>query len=91
MILMCILYPLTLKKTAVENDIPTKIPIDTKEIANKFLTNIYHKCIDNQTFPLSLKNADVIPSHKQLERTSVRAYHPISLLTCISKLYKRDV
>ena len=43
------------KKTAVENDIPTKILIHTKEIANEFLTNIYHKCIDNQIFPLSLK------------------------------------
>ena len=48
----------------MENDIPTKILIDTKEIANKFLTNI----IDNQTFALSLKKADMIPSHKQLEK-----------------------
>ena len=79
------------KKTAVENDIPTKILIDTKEIANGFLTNIYHKCIDNQTFPLSLKKADVIPSHKQLEKTSVKNYRPISLLPCISKLYERDM
>ena len=62
------------KKTAVENDIPTKILIDTKEIANKFLTNIYHKCID-----------------KQLEKTSVKNYCPISLLPCISKLYERDM
>ena len=79
------------KKTAVENDIPTKILIDTKEIANEFLTNTYHKCIDNQTFPLSLKKADVIPSHKQLVKTSVKNYRPISLLPCISKLYERDM
>ena len=79
------------KKTAVENDIPTKILIDTKEIANEFLTNIYHKCIDNQTFPLSLKKADVIPSHKQLEKTSVKNYRQIGLLPCISKLYERDM
>ena len=77
------------KKTAVENDIPTKILIHTNEIANECLTNIYHKCIDNQTFPLSLKKADVI--HKQLERTSVKNYRPISLLPCISKLCERDV
>ena len=43
------------KKTTVENDIPTKILIDTKEIANGYLTNIYHKCIENQTFPLCEK------------------------------------
>ena len=75
----------------MENDIPTKILIDTKEIANGYLTNIYHKCIDNQTSPLSLKETDVIPSHKQLERTSVKNFRPISLLPCISKLYERDV
>ena len=56
-----------------------------------YLTNIYHKCIDNQTFPLSLKKADVIPSYKQLERTSAKNYRPISLLPCISKLYERDM
>ena len=85
------LISLNPKKNAVENDIPTKILIDTKEIANKFLTNIYHKCIDNQTFPLSLKKVDVIPSHKQLEKTSVKNYCPISLLPRISKLYERDM
>ena len=79
------------KKTAVENDIPTKNLIDTKEIANEFLTNIYHKCIDNQIFPLSLKKADVIPSHKQLEKSSVKNDRPISVLPCISKLYERDL
>ena len=75
----------------MENDTPTKILIDTKEIANGYLTNIYHKCIDNQTFPLSLKKPDVIPSHKQLERTSVKYYRPISLIPFISKLYERDI
>ena len=45
------------KKTTVVKDITTKILIDTKEIANGYLTNIYHKCIDNQTFPLSLKKS----------------------------------
>ena len=79
------------KKTTVENDTITKILIDTKEIANGYLTIIYRKCIDNQTFPLSLKKADVIPSHKQLERTNAKNYRPVSLLPCISKLYERDM
>ena len=30
------------KKTTVENDIPTKILIDTKEIATEYLTKIYY-------------------------------------------------
>ena len=68
------------KKTTVENDIPTKILNDTKEIANGYLTNIYQKCIDNQAFPLSFKKADVIPSHKQLERTNVKTLSSYQLI-----------
>ena len=33
----------------------------------------------------------MIPSYKQLERTSSKNYRPISLLPCISKLYERDM
>ena len=51
----------------MENDIPTKILLETKDIVGEYLTNIYHKSIENQSFPLSLKKADVIPSHKQLD------------------------
>ena len=76
------------RKSAVENDIPTKILIETKDIIGEYLTNIYHKSIENQSFPLSLKMADVIPAHKHLERSN---YRPISLLPSVSKLYERDM
>ena len=77
-IYMNTLNPSTLKKLQWKTIYPLK-----------YLTNIYDKCIDNQTFPLSLEKADVIPSHQQLE--SVKDYRPISLLPCISKLYERDL
>ena len=79
------------KKASVENDIPTKMLIETNEISTPYLNNIYHKSIDNQVFPESLKLADVIPTHKKEERTKKENYRPISLLPTISKLYERDM
>ena len=79
------------KKASVENDIPTKILIDTKEITSEFLSKIYQESIENQIFPVSLKQADIIPVHKQLERTMEKNYRPISLLPSISKIYERDM
>ena len=75
----------------MENDIPTNILIDTKEITSEYLTNIYHDSIENQIFPLSLKKADIIPLHKKFERTIAENYRPISLLPSDSKLYERDM
>ena len=57
------------KKITVENDIPTKLLIETNEIIDKYLTTIYHNSIENQVFPDSLKEADVIPTHKKDETT----------------------
>ena len=85
------LLSLDSKKASVENDIPTKILIETKEITSDYLTKIYHESLDNQIFPNSLKRADVIPLHKKDERTSVKNYRPISLLPSVSKLYEKDM
>ena len=79
------------KKASVENDIPTKVLIETNEISSTYLTNIYHKSIENKIFPDTLKQADVIPTHKKEERTKKENYRPISLLPTISKLYERDM
>ena len=79
------------RKPTVENDIPTKNLIDTKEIAIQYFSNIYHKSFVNQICPNIIKIADVIPTHKKFERTSKKNYHPISLLPSVSKIYKRDM
>ena len=75
----------------MENDIPTKILIDTKEITSEYLSKIYQESIENQIFPFSLKQAGIFPVHKQLERTTEKNYRPISLLPSISKIYERDM
>ena len=79
------------KKAAVENDIPAKILIASNDISSIFLTKIYNESKDDQIFPGTLKNADVIPIHKKDERTSKENYRPVSLLPLISKLFERDM
>ena len=85
------LLSLDSKKATVENDIPIKVLVETKDLTTGYLTEIYHQCIDNQTFPVSLKKADVIPSHKKLAKTEKANYRPISLLPSVSKIYERDM
>ena len=78
-------------KASVDNDIPTKILIASHMISKKYLTIIYNDSIENQIFPESLKQADVMPTHKKDERTKKENYRPISLLPVISKLYEREM
>ena len=56
-------------------------------IPSIFLTKIYDSK-DDQIFPGTLKNADVIHIHKKEERTSKENYRSVSL---ISKLFERDI
>ena len=79
------------KKATVENDIPTKMLITTNEITSGFTTKIYNDSKDDQIFPDSLKNGDVIPIHKKEEKTNKENYRPVSLLHAISKLFERDM
>ena len=76
-------------KASVENDIPTKILIESNDISDVYLTNIYNNSIDRQKFSDSLKH--VIPTHKKEEKSKKENYRPISLLSAISKLYERDM
>ena len=68
-------------KASAENDIPTKLLIETNEIIAKYLTKIYHNSIENRIFPDSLKQAEVIPTNKKDEKTKKRKLSPCKLTT----------
>ena len=50
----------------MEDDIPTKILIETNDIVSYHLCTLYNKAINNQNYPSSLKLANVI--HKKGEK-----------------------
>ena len=58
------------KKASAENDIPTKVLIETSDITSPYLTKICNDSKMNLIFPESLKLADVIPIHKKDEKTN---------------------
>ena len=72
---------LNIHKASAKNNIPTKLLIETNEIIDKYLTKIYHNSIENQIFPDSLKQADVIPTHKKDKKNKKRKLSPCKLTT----------
>ena len=59
---------LNTNKASIENDIPAKILIGSKDIVSPYLSNIYNDCKQENKYPQSLKAADVTPIHKKMKK-----------------------
>ena len=70
----------------MQNDIPTKILIGSKDIVSNYLSNIYNNSKKDHSYPLSLKVADVTPIDKAKERILLKNCRPVGLIPIISKL-----
>jgi hypothetical protein len=55
------------------------------------LTHIINKALSMGTFPSRLKYAQINPIFKDGERTSIKNYLPISLLTSFSKIFEKVI
>ena len=85
------LLKLDTKKAIMEDDIPSKILIETNDIVSYHLCTLYNKAKNNQNYPTSLKLANVTPIHKKDEKTLMKNYRPVSLLPIVSKLFERNM
>ena len=79
------------KKAMVENDIPTKILVQTNDIVSNYISNFFNQSRNKQLYPTTLKIADVTPLHKKEEKTLTKNYRPVSLIPVVSKLYERNM
>ena len=61
------------------------------EILSRPLTKIFNLCLRSSYFPLIWKQANVVPVHKKGDKTNVSNYRPISLLSCIGKIFEKCV
>ena len=77
------------KKANVENDIPARILIESNDITSTYLSEIYNTSKSHYDFPMALKMADVIHIHKTCEKNIMKNYHPVSLLSIVSKLFEK--
>ena len=78
-------------KASMQNDLPAKILIASNDIVSPHLSTIYNNSKNANTYPASLKLADVTPIHKKDETTLMENYRPVSLIPIVSKLFERDM
>ena len=66
-----------------------KIIKDNLDIFSEFILHNFSNSIINATFPSELQKADVIPVFEKKYRNNVENYHPVSILSNLSKIYER--
>ena len=83
---------MTLQKPDIQqSDIPTK---SLKQNSDYFVEYFYeniNQCISKSIFPSDLKLVDVTPVYKKKSKNSKDNYRPVSILSNISKIYKRCI
>ena len=79
------------KKASMANDIPIKVLKGSTDIVGPYLSNIYNNSKNTQTYPHSLKVADVTPIPKTREKFLLKQYRPVSLIPIVSKLFERNM
>ena len=57
----------------------------------KPLCMIFNKQLESSIFPQKWKNANVNPLHQKESKQLTKHYRPISLLSCVSKIFERRV
>ena len=69
------------------------IPVDMLRLAAnhcyKEITHLINSGIKNSTFPASPKLADLSPCFKTGDSTTKKNFRPLSVLSCLSKIYER--
>ena len=85
------LQNLNVRKADTVEAIPCKPFKISHEISSTVLCNLVNQTIANGDFPDELKLADVTPTFKKGDPTSVENYRPVSVLPAVSKIYERII
>ena len=86
-----VIKSLNKKKSAISSCIPVKVLIDSVDTYLPIFTDIINSSIRNCTYPEELKLAEVTPLFKKTDPFDKVNYRPVSLLSQVSKVYKRII
>ena len=75
-------------KAYQRNNIPPIIK-DNTDICVVIMRSDLNICIEKGIFPSNLKNADITPLFKKLDRLLKSNYRPVSILPTLSKIYEK--
>ena len=76
-------------KATQNTDIPTKLIKENSDVFADFILKNLNDGISQSVFPSALKLASITPVHKKDSRSKKDNYHPIGILSNISKIHER--
>ena len=80
------------KKVGSYKNILTKILKESFEISCEYMTKIWNELtIMQKSFPNELRLADITPILKRDNSALVKNYSPVSVLSCVSKMFERII
>ena len=83
---------LDLSKASDPDCIPVVVLKNCEPELSYILAELFNKCLKESCFPDCWKVSSVVPAFKNVvERSTAKNYHPVSLLSVVSKVFERLV
>lgn len=86
-----IILNLKKNKAVGPDEIHNKLLIYAADVISEPLAIFFNRCLAEGKFPTDWKLAYVTPIHKKGEREICSNYRPISLLSCVGKIFERCI
>ena len=87
-----VIMNLDLSKASGPDCIPVVVLKDCGPELSHILAELFNKCLKDSSFPDCWKVSSVVPVFKNFgERSTAKNYHPVSLLSVVSKVFEKPV